>query len=230
LDLAVNASSKNTTEAERVTKVRILNGTITQSHELRERKTYTFRNEDSTARSVIVEHPVQPGVTLRGDVKPVETTADWMRFRVSVESKQTATLVVDEARPVVNTYQIGALDSNQLELFVRQKSITPAIEKALRGILERQAAVSDLDNQKDAAEDEQKAIFDDQQRIRENIKSLKGSPEEKALLQRYTQQMNEQENRLAALRKQIEQLNTKRDTAKEALERVIQDLSFDVTI
>jgi uncharacterized protein (DUF342 family) len=87
-----------------------------------------------------------------------------------------------------------------------------------------------LDNQKEAAEDEQKAIFDDQQRIRENIKSLKGSPEEKALLQRYTQQMNEQENRLAALRKQIEQLNTKRDMAKEALERVIQDLSFDVTI
>ena len=44
-------------------------------------------------------------------------------------------------------------------------------------------------------------IFDDQQRLRENMKSLKGSAEEKKLLERYTQQLDAQETRLEALRK-----------------------------
>jgi hypothetical protein len=75
-----------------------------------------------------------------------------------------------------------------------------------------------------------KQIYDDQQRLRENIKSLKGSAEEKLLLQRYTQQMNEQENRLDRLRKDIEQLTAKHDAAEAVLDKMIQDISFDVTI
>jgi len=90
--------------------------------------------------------------------------------------------------------------------------------------------VSDLDDKKDNLEEEMKQIFDDQQRLRENIKSLKGSPEEKQLLQRYTKQMDEQENRLAALRKEIEQVGTKKEAAQAALDKMIQDLAFDVTI
>ena len=230
IDLALNASSKNTSEEQQVCKVRVIHGVMTQESEVRERKQYWFRNEDPAARSVIVEHPARPGYTLRGDARPEETTADWLRFRVPVPSKQTATLVVDEARTLTNTYEIRELDTGKVELFVRQKSISPAIERALRGILEQKGVVSDLDDKKDNIEEEMKQIFDDQQRLRENIKSLKGSPEEKQLLQRYTRQMDEQENRLAALRKDIEQLGVKKEAAQSALDKMIQDLAFDVTI
>ncbi len=65
-DLALNASSKNSAERERVSRVRIANGVLTQTSEIREKKTYTFRNEDSAARTVIVEHPVRVGYTLQG--------------------------------------------------------------------------------------------------------------------------------------------------------------------
>ena len=49
-------------------------------------------------------------------------------------------------------------------------------------------------------------------------------------MQRYTQQLNEQETRLATLRKEMEQTAARRDTAQAALDRMIQSLSFDVTI
>ena len=39
-----------------------------------------------------------------------------------------------------------------------------------------------------------KSIDKDQGRLRENMKALKGSPEEKALLQRYTKQLDSQED------------------------------------
>ena len=53
-----------------------------------------------------------------------------------------------------------------------------------------------------AIDSQQEKIFDDQQRIRENLKSLKGSSEERALTQRYTQQLEDQETQLQKVQTQ----------------------------
>ena len=229
-DLAVNASSKNSTERERVSRVRIAHGVLTQSSEIREKKTYTFRNEDNSPRTVIVEHPVRPGYQLRGDAKPAEITSAWMRFRVEVKPKETASLVVEEARPLENTYVLTNITSDQVVLFAREQSIDKTIEEALRKILAQQKVIEDLEAQKSAREGEGQRIFDDQQRLRENLKALKGSPEEKALVQRYTQQLNHQEDRLETLQKESQQLDARVESAQGELDRMIQELSFDVKL
>ena len=226
-DLALNASSRQTTDQQRVSRVRISHGMMTHENELREKKTYTFRNEDTSPRSVIVEHPVRTGYTLRSQVQPVETTALWMRFRLQVEPKQTAALEVEEARVLRTDYALTNLSSTQVDLFVHQQSVNKTVEDALRKILAQKNVVSELDDKKTAREQDMQKIFDDQQRLRENMKALRGSAEEKALLQRYTQQLNEQENQLEKLRKETEQLDAQHDRAREALDQMIQDLSFD---
>jgi hypothetical protein len=229
-DLALNASSRNGSEQQRVSKVRLSRGVMTQVSEIREKKTYTFRNEDSTPRMVIVEHPVRLGYELRGEVRPMETTAAWMRFRLQVEPKQTASLVIEEARPVQATYGLTNLTDDQVGLFVRQQSVNKTIEDALRKILAQKSAIDDLDTQKSERESEVEKIFDDQQRLRENMKALKGTAEEKALLQRYTRQLNEQEDRLDALKKEIQQLGSRQESAQTELDKMIQGPSFDVTL
>jgi hypothetical protein len=62
------------------------------------------------------------------------------------------------------------------------------------------------------------------------MKALKGSAEEKALLQRYTRQLDEEENRLDALKKEIEHLGQQQEAAQETLNKMIADLSFDVKL
>ena len=230
LDLALNASSKNANEAQRVTRVHISQGVMTQESEVRERKTYTFRNEDSSPRTVLVEHPVRTGYTLRSETKPEETTADWMRFRLRVEPKQTAALVVEESRPIAATYQLTNVNAQQVALFVRQQSINKAVEDALRRILAQKDVVAELDGRKDAREEEMKKIFDDQQRLRENMKALKGSSEEKLLVQRYTQQLNDQETRLEKLGKEIEQLQKEMDAAQGVVDQMIRELAVDTAV
>jgi hypothetical protein len=229
-DLAVNASSRTGSEAQRVSRVMIRKGTLTQESELREKKTYTFRNEDTTSRSIIVEHPVRSGYQLKGDAKPVETTADWMRFQLSVEPKQTATLVVEEARPLQSQFAITNISSEQVSLWVTQHSIDASIQGTLQEVLAQKDAIASLQSQKEAREEETKGIFDDQQRLRENIKALKGTPEEKPLLQRYTQQLNEQENRLDTLHKESAQLDKQIEAADEKLNDMIAKLAFDVKL
>jgi hypothetical protein len=229
-DLALNVGSKIGSEQQRVTRVTVNRGILIQTQELRERKTYTLRNENTSGRTVIIEHPVRIGYDLRNDVKPAETTSDWMRFRVQVPSKQTVTFVVEEGRPIVNTVQISNVTKEQVDLFVLQQSIDRTIEEALRKVLAQKEVVADLEGRHSTLEDESQTIFDDQQRVRENMKSLKGSAEEKALLQRYARQLDEQENRLEALRKEMAQLDTKKDAAQNELNRMIEALTFDIRL
>ena len=227
VDLALNISSRNSTERQRVTRVRVNQGVLIQQSEMLESKTYTVRNEDTSPRTVIIEHPVRTGYLLRGDAKPDETTSQWMRFRLEVGSKQTAVLKVEEARPLEATNQISNVDRDQLAMFVKERSVSPGVEDALRRVVNERAAVGNLESKQQALEEETHAIYDDQQRIRENLKALTDSANEKALVQRYTKQLDDQENRLDALRKQSAELQSQIDAANEALEKIIQSFSFD---
>lgn len=229
-DLALNASSRNSTEQQRVSRVIVNKGVMSHESEVREKKTYTFRNEDTTPRLVIVEHPLRVGYELRSAVQPIESTAAWKRFPVQVGSKQTAVLVVEDGRTEQTSYALSDITGDQVALFVREKSINTAIEEALRRVVAQKAVIADFETQKAARESEIEQIFDDQQRLRENMKSLRGSAEEKSLLQRYTQQLNEQENRLATLRKENQQIEAQQSKAQAELDRMIQELVFDVKL
>lgn len=229
-DLAVNASSRIGSENQRVSRVVVNKGTMLQVSEVREKKTYTFRNEDSSARTIIVEHPARNGYELKSEPLPAEATADWLRFRLEVQPKQTASLVVEESRPIRTNFALTGLTQEQLALFVSQRSINPAIQSALEQVFAQKNAVVELTGQKNNRDEETQKIFDDQQRLRENIKALKGTPEEKALLQRYTQQLSDQETRLEVLQKESAQLDSQIEAANAKLDALIQSLSFDVKL
>jgi hypothetical protein len=229
-DLAVTASAKQEQSSQRVSRVKIADGVMVQFKDVREKKSYTFRNEDLTPRSVIVEHPVRQGFELRSDARPVETTAQWMRFRVPVASKQTATLVVEEARPVETKYTIGKIDPGTLDAFIKERSVDKPLEDALRTVIAQKHVVSELESQKAALDAEFQKIYDDQERLRENMKALKGSAEEKSLLQRYTKELDTQESRLDTLRKETAAMEQKVAAAEAELEKLIAALSFDRTL
>ena len=74
------------------------------------------------------------------------------------------------------------------------------------------------------------SIADDQQRLRENMKALKGSSEEKALLERYVRELDEQEDRVQVLRKEIIDLEQKRDAARSGLNTMIEGLQLEARL
>lgn len=78
-----------------------------------------------------------------------------------------------------------------------------------------------------AKDGEKESIDKDQGRLRENMKALRGSPEEKALLQRYTKQLDSQEDRLAALQKQAADLKAKRAQLQSEMDDLAAKIIFD---
>ena len=223
-DLALNVNSKSAAERQHVTRAQIAHGVLTTHDELFETKTYIFRNEDSSARTVIVEHPVRAGYELRGDSRPTEITAQWMRFQINRRAETDG--VANGDRSEADGDDLSGKHSNRSEvaLFVRQRSIDPNMEAALRKVIAQKSAADALDEQKDALEKSMSSIFDDQQRLRENMKALKGSAEEKTLLQRYTRQLNDQEDQLEKLKKEIAEVTARQEKAQEAVDKMIEDL------
>ncbi len=229
-DLGVRVDAKSESRSEPVTRVRINRGVMTMTSEIREQKTYTIRNEDTHPRTVVIEHPRRPEYKLAPELEPAETTAGMYRFRVEVPAKKTEMLTVKEAKPLETRYAISNLSGDQITLFVRQKTINPEIEAALRKIVAQKGVIAGFDREIQSRRDETNRIFNDQQRLRENMKALKGSAEEKALVERYTKELNEQEDRLAAIRKETADLEAKRAEAQAELNRMIEALQFDATI
>ena len=230
-DLGIRVDKKTHGEPQRVTKVRIIHGTMIQTSATRQDTIYTARNEDSSQRALLIEHALRPGWNLSTDTpKPEETTATDYRFRLTLGAKATTTLVVSESSSIETRYALTNIDDGQIQVFLQQKSINPEVEAAFRKIVEQKNRIAALDAQLAAIESQQEKIFDDQQRIRENLKSLKGSSEERALTQRYTQQLEDQETQLQKLQTQTTELQSQRDKAQEALDAMIENLDLDTTM
>jgi hypothetical protein len=230
VDLALTPGAASKIDPERVRKIRVAKGVLTEERELRETRTFTFRNEDTAPRTVIVEHPARAGYKLAGGAEPAETTAAWMRFRVPVGAKQTASLVVNEVKPESVTYRMAECDEQMVALFVQKRAMNAELEKQMRAIIALRRAADDLDRQKEAREREVQEIANEQERIRENMGALKGSAEEKALVQRYTRTLNAQEDRLEELKRQIEDLGLKIAEADRKVEEAATAVALEFEI
>ena len=122
------------------------------------------------------------------------------------------------------------LESEQIAVFVKQGTITPEMAQALHKIAVQKALAAQLKDEMENRQHDIDRIVDDQARLRENMKALRGSAEEKALLQRYTKQLDEQETQLDILRKKIQEEEARRDKANEELSKMIDGMEIDTTL
>jgi len=229
-DLGLLVDAQHNGQPQRVTLAKISKGTLTQVSRLQERTIYTVRNQDNAARTLVIEHPARVEWSLtKGAKEPEEKAAGTYRFRLDVAAKATASLPVDEIRTLSTSYVVSDLGPDQVELFVKQGTINGEMAAALKRIIDQKAVVAKLEEEMEDRQKDIDRIVEDQGRLRENMKALRGSAEEKALLQRYTKQLDEQETELETLRKKIRDTEAERDKANEELERMIGELQLEVT-
>ncbi len=230
-DLGVLVEAKQKGSTERVTRVVISRGVLMQSTQEREENTYTIRNRDASPRVVVIEHPARPGWKLTDDDdKPAESSASFHRFRISLGPMKTETLAVKEYRPITNSYQVSNITNDQIKFFLSQKMINPEVEQALRKVVAQKNNIAALDAEAADRKSKVSGISEDQQRVRENMKALKGSVEEKALVARYVRELNDQEDHVQSLRRELADLQQKRESAQKTLDAMIENLQMEVSL
>src|SRR5205085_1838702 len=95
--LGTRITEKFGSKQDMVREVHATRGILTTKYSAEETRTYTVRNLDAKAKTLIIEHPIRPGYTLLSP-KAVEKTSTNYRFEIALAANATAELVVNEER------------------------------------------------------------------------------------------------------------------------------------
>jgi hypothetical protein len=226
-DPALRVTMEQESSERPITHIHIVKGLMYLTREQRDSRIYTLHNADTAPRDVVIEHPARENWKLAEGPKPEETSASYLRFKVTVPAGQTGNLHIEEYHPESSEFVLTNLDEKQVAFITQQRQITPAMQDAFRRVLDQKNKVDSLGTQIKARQREVETITKDQARLRENMKALKGSAEEKALLQRYTRQLDSQEDRLNTLTKEISDLQEKQTQARNQLDQIVQQITLD---
>ena len=228
-DLGVMVDARRQAADGRILRLRARDGIITQETEERVTWTYKARNENATPTTLIIEHRMQPGWKLAEGQTPVESTVDTQRFRVVLPPAKETVFEVRELRQGEVRILIGNVDEILIAQLAKSGMSAATLERALKPVLDKKAELAGLERRMEALQNERNTIGQDQQRLRENMKALRGSAEEKQLLQRYTRQLDEQETRLETLKTAVGRTTADVEKARGELSALIGSVSFEIT-
>jgi hypothetical protein len=231
-DQAVRVTVDYQHDTHRVQHLTISNGVLKETTAEIAEVEYLVHNAAPEPRMVIVEHPVRPGWTLDSDPKPFESTPTVHRFRVATQASETVRRHIGERHTINQLYRLTDTTDDQLALLLRNANASPTILQQLEPVFQAKRAVVALDQQIAAKQQSLDDIAKDQSRLRDNLTALKSTPDAEArpLAKRYTDELLQQEDTLAALRKDLDALTQQRQSAQQDLSNKIDALTLDESL
>jgi chromosome segregation ATPase len=127
----------------------------------------------------------------------------------------------------MDTYALADLNQQYFELFVSRKFVDDETRATLEKIIQLKGQIAAVNDHITAADRETAEISVDQKRLRENISTLKDTPETKQLIARYVAKAGEQETRLEQLAKEKREALLERNRLQNELSATIRALTFD---
>lgn len=206
LQMLVNAEQQKQESWLRTAK--LVKGVLMVSNKILFTQTYTVQNKADTDRTLIVEHPVRPNWQLEDTAAPIESTDAVHRFKVNVPTGKTESLTVKQGSTQVEGIALVNTAPNALLFYINAKEIPDDVKAALAKVAGMQQDIQTT-QQKIAEIDAQlAAITTEQQRIRENMKTVDKAS---AYYNRLAAKLNDQESK-------IETFQTQRDELQKSLE------------
>jgi hypothetical protein len=208
-----------------VREIHAARGVLTTKLAAEETRTYTVRNVDKKAKTLIIEHPLRQGYTLLNQ-KPAEKTTSAYRFEIQLAPGATQEFPVSEERVYDQTYQVTSLTPDVILSYVSNRTLGDAGRGQLQRIADQKRQVADNDRALEEAEGQTRDLTADEERIRQNIASLNNVSGQQQQVQNYARQLDAHEQQLASLRDRQAELQKKKTALEAELNKLIEALAF----
>jgi hypothetical protein len=213
--------SKRAVERE----IHVTRGILVVKSAAEETTTYTARNVDQKAKTLIIEHPLRTDYTLLNQ-KPMEKTASNYRFEVAVPAGATKTFAVSEEHVYDTSYELVNQSPEFLLAYVHNRDLKEESRKQLERIAEKKQQVADNSEALDEVQGQIRDLNTDEDRLRRNIESLNRVSGQQQQVQDYARQLGALEQKLTALRDRQAELQKKKTALQHDLDDMIASLSF----
>ncbi|MCX6626823.1 MAG: hypothetical protein NTW28_04230 [Candidatus Solibacter sp.] len=225
LDLGTRITEAFGSKAAMVREIHASRGIVNTKYAAEETRTYTVRNVDQKAKTLIVEHPLRPGYTLLNQ-KAAEKTATNYRFELALAAGATQEFVVNEERVYDQSIAVTNLSPDILVSYLQNRSLTAAGRQQLQRIVDQKRLIAENDSALQDADAQTRGLNADEDRIRRNIQSLNNVAGQQQQVQTYARQLDAQEQQLAVLRDKQAELQKKRSVLQAALDQLVEALTF----
>ena len=225
VDYDIQIAGKQEAQPETTVRLTVSKGVAVLFMEAVQTRTYEIRNKGSERKTLIVEHPRQANRSLKG-VEPFETTENFYRFRVALNSGQATTLAIPETLSRQTRVTLTSLTRPQLTLFAG-RATPQQVRERLGQIVDIQEQIAAMRGEVLTTQNGIDSLFRDQERLRENLKALKEGLEDQPLRSRYLEQLRRQEDQIESARARIESINKDIAAAQARLNDLISNLAFE---
>jgi len=197
IDLAVDADVKMGKQSGSITAISVAQGLLRVSRRVRNVTNYTFRNNGTAPRTVIVEHPRRETQwNLLEPETPAEQTATHYRFDVAVPPAASITFPVHEERTLVETLALVTESLEKMTVYADSAEATAPVRAALGEVAARRRRLAEIETRAADGERRLQAITQGQERIRKNMEALDHKSD---LYRRYVSELDKQETQIGAL-------------------------------
>jgi hypothetical protein len=225
VDLGTRISTLWDSKAEQIREIHARRGILTTRNAVEETRTYTIRNVDQKAKTLVIEHAARPEYNLL-DRKPTEKTGTAYRFEVKLAPGATEKFPVVEEHVYERAFTITDLTPDVLLTYVRNKTFSEAARKQLEQIAGLKQQIAAAGREIQSLEAQVNEVVNDQERLRRNISSLNQVSGQQQQVQGYAQRMANQESQLAALRDRRAETDKKRAALEAELSGTIESMVF----
>jgi hypothetical protein len=229
ISYAVDLGTRITTAFDSTSKLlsefHFRRGILTFRNSNLETKTFTMRNVDSRPKTVVIEHPVRPEYNLVG-MKPAQTTANSYRFEVQLAANETKKFPIQEEYIYNQDISVANLTHDHLFSYVRNKELDEQGRQQLQKLAELKRQIADADRDIQRLEEQTRSIFEDQNRLRNNISTLRSVPGQESKVQEYANTLARQEGELVTLRDRQAQLKQQRDDLQVQVNGLMETMEF----
>ncbi|MGA2724687.1 MAG: DUF4139 domain-containing protein [Bryobacteraceae bacterium] len=208
-----------------VREIHAARGVLTTKLAAEETRTYTVRNVDKKAKTLIIEHPLRQGYTLLNQ-KPAEKTAGAYRFEIQLAPGAEQEFPVSEERVYDQTYQVTSLTPDIILSYVSNRTLSDAGRRQLQAVADQKRQLAGNDRALQEAEGQMRDLTADEERIRQNIGSLNNVSGQQQQVQNYARQLDAHEQQLAALRDRQAELQKRKSALEAELNNLIEALAF----
>jgi hypothetical protein len=225
VDLGTRVTTQFDSSREMVREIHVNRRMLTTRAAIDETKTYTIRNVDQKPKTLIIEQAQRPEYKLIGQ-KPSETTTNANRFEVKLTAGGTEKFPVAEERVYDTTTSVSSLTPDVLLAYVQNKALSDTGRRQLQQVASMKRQIADFDNQIRQVDTNVSTIVSDQNRVRENIRSLNQVSGQQDQVQKYARQLATQESELAGLLDQLSDLKKQKAAQESSLNGLIEALDF----
>lgn len=225
IDLGTRVTTLLDSSSNIVREVHLRKGIVMAKSAARETTTYTVKNVDAKAKTLVIERQLRDGYKVL-NIKPSETTTKSNRFEVKLSANQELQIPITEERQLEESIGIRNINRDVIAVWTQNKAISPAGRQGLEKILAKQDEISTADNELNIATAEQAEIVKDQERLRQNLGSLNRVAGQQELVQKYVKDLSDQETKIAQLHDKISVQRKKKITLESEFGSLIEKLEF----